>query len=1214
MIRTLILAIIWSTLSLTLIAEDPKQAELKKKPMYERTLMFFQKLNASNLKAKIKEFENKDDYESAINAAKDLLALRKRIQGDDHYEVKSLEQEIVALQKISDLTASERSTWRQMSSRWIEAKRIREASKYEEALVIEQEILDNNLKILGANHPEVAVSYNEIASLLNTQRKSDLAQQFNQKALDINRLALGEYHPKTAMSLSNLAFTHDLRGNMTAAQPLHEKALEIRRRVLGENHLDTANSYNNLAWNLTYQGKVTEAQQHYEKALDIRRRLLGESHTLTATSYSNVAFILQTKGNATEAYLLHQKSLDITRRLLGEKHPDTATSYNNVAFSLQSLGKTAEAHPLFEKALEIRRISFGEGNPETAVCYNNVAANLITQGKVAEAQHLLEKALDIFLKIEGESHPNTLLCFNNVALNLHAFGKLTAAQQILKKVLDIRRRVLGESHPDTAFSYYNLASNLTEQRNLTEAQPLFVKALGIHRRLLGENHPTTAQIYGGLAKNLLTQDKLVESLSLHQKALNIHLRVLGESHRLTVNSYEGLASNLIALKERKKAHMILTRAVRAFEGMRVKLASGIDRGNIQTNNPRVLTAAIEATDRPISAWINIEAALARGLLDQQVYETFLTQTEKEKLQDARNRLASTEPRILKLVTRLNRSNTDEHELEQLLKQRSTLEDTITSSSTLESERAVASSEQIQTALPADAVLLLWVDVSGNGGVEEHFACVVRSTSEPKWVRLPGMGADGKWTKDDLHLPSQLRDELSKEFPSQSTIESLAKKLHAQRIVPVLKHLDGVKTLYVVGVHEMAGIPVELMTDQFTISYVPSGTYLARLKDQPKPMGTQFLALGDAIYETEKAKVKTSTELPPGGILITQVIPMSAADKAGLQVGDVILKYGEIEITKLEDLQKATAGTKAEKVSLTIWREGRPKPFTTDIAAGRMGVVLDLEPAPVAIANRRKTEAMLASIRGGEWGDLPGTRVETNRLKQLFGDNAKVFTDGNASEQTLESLRKSGDLSKYRYLHFATHGEGNNVKAFESSLILSQDNLPKELMPKAGEPFLNGQLSAREVLDHWKLNAELVTLSACETAIGKSGGGDGLLGFAQAFLTAGARSVCLSLWQVDDIATALLMSRFYENLLGKREGLSKPMGKAAALDEAKRWLRNLSQEEVDKIYAQYSKDVERRSRGIGIELKKGKIQPMQPKEKPFAHPMFWAAFILIGDPD
>src|SRR5207247_1857629 len=81
-------------------------------------------------------------------------------------------------------------------------------------------------------------------------------------------------------------------------------------------------------------------------------------------------------------------------------------------------------------------------------------------------------------------------------------------------------------------------------------------------------------------------------------------------------------------------------------------------------------------------------------------------------------------------------------------------------------------------------------------------------------------------------------------------------------------------------------------------------------------------------------------------------------------------------------------------------------------------------------------------------------------------------------------------------------------------------------------------------NEWRggIDADLVVLSACETGLGKDAGGDGLLGFAQAFLSAGARSVVLSRWQVDDVATALLMVRFYQNLLGKREGLKKPLGR------------------------------------------------------------------------
>jgi CHAT domain-containing protein len=114
-------------------------------------------------------------------------------------------------------------------------------------------------------------------------------------------------------------------------------------------------------------------------------------------------------------------------------------------------------------------------------------------------------------------------------------------------------------------------------------------------------------------------------------------------------------------------------------------------------------------------------------------------------------------------------------------------------------------------------------------------------------------------------------------------------------------------------------------------------------------------------------------------------------------------------------------------------------------------------------------------------------------------------------------------------------------------------------------------------------------------------------------------VCLSLWKVDDAATVLLMDRFYQNLLGKREGLAKPMGKAASLDEAKRWLRNLSGEEALTLTAKLTKGAARSTRGKDevLNLVVPSTDPKAPPAKdtvPFANPKYWAAFVLIGDPN
>jgi CHAT domain-containing protein len=109
-------------------------------------------------------------------------------------------------------------------------------------------------------------------------------------------------------------------------------------------------------------------------------------------------------------------------------------------------------------------------------------------------------------------------------------------------------------------------------------------------------------------------------------------------------------------------------------------------------------------------------------------------------------------------------------------------------------------------------------------------------------------------------------------------------------------------------------------------------------------------------------------------------------------------------------------------------------------------------------------------------------------------------------------------------------------------------------------------------------------------------------------------VVLSLWEVDDPSTALLMTRFYQNLLGKRSDLAKPLPKAEALREAKQWLRALPWAECKRLTAALSPG---ESRGPVVKRDKPVVPPSGSAEHdkpPYADPYYWAAFILLGDPE
>jgi CHAT domain-containing protein len=126
----------------------------------------------------------------------------------------------------------------------------------------------------------------------------------------------------------------------------------------------------------------------------------------------------------------------------------------------------------------------------------------------------------------------------------------------------------------------------------------------------------------------------------------------------------------------------------------------------------------------------------------------------------------------------------------------------------------------------------------------------------------------------------------------------------------------------------------------------------------------------------------------------------------------------------------------------------------------------------------------------------------------------VTLDGAAAS---EAAVKSQPLADFRVIHLAAHGVSDEMDPDRTALVFA-----------AGSESEDGLWQAREIR-RTRLNADVVVLSACETGTGRLQGQEGVMNLARAFLTAGAKSVVASLWDVDDRSTATLMESFYEHL-------------------------------------------------------------------------------------
>ena len=187
-----------------------------------------------------------------------------------------------------------------------------------------------------------------------------------------------------------------------------------------------------------------------------------------------------------------------------------------------------------------------------------------------------------------------------------------------------------------------------------------------------------------------------------------------------------------------------------------------------------------------------------------------------------------------------------------------------------------------------------------------------------------------------------------------------------------------------------------------------------------------------------------------------------------------------------------------------------------VATARLAHAARDEKTTGADAVRSASEVGLGDLRR-----LRFSRQEADEITRLANNTLKLEA---VDFQANRTLATSPELSQYRIVHFATHGLINNTHPELSGVVLS-------LVDETGRPQ-NGFLRLYD-LYNLKLSADLVVLSACQTALGKEIRGEGLIGLTRGFMYAGAPRVVASLWQIDDRATAEFMKRFYEGMLGQK---------------------------------------------------------------------------------
>jgi CHAT domain-containing protein/Tfp pilus assembly protein PilF len=212
----------------------------------------------------------------------------------------------------------------------------------------------------------------------------------------------------------------------------------------------------------------------------------------------------------------------------------------------------------------------------------------------------------------------------------------------------------------------------------------------------------------------------------------------------------------------------------------------------------------------------------------------------------------------------------------------------------------------------------------------------------------------------------------------------------------------------------------------------------------------------------------------------------------------------------------------------------------------------------ALGNRSKELAKFVKM-DAELQPLPEAAAQVRALGLLYGPQlSKVLTDSAAREELVKERS-----ARYRILHLATHGILNDVSPMYSHVLLSQT---------PGKPDEDGLLEAWEMMN-LNLNADLVVLAACETARGRAGAGEGMIGMSWALFVAGCPRTVVSQWKVEASSTTALMVEFHKRFKTRYRGTQPAVSTAEAMRQAA-------------------------------------LKVMRNPE--YVHPFYWGGFVVVGD--
>lgn len=911
------------------------------------------------------------------------------------------------------------------------------------------------------------------------------------------------------------------RGDHRTAAALLEREVDAMRRAHGDDDPQTLGLMGDLADVYLALGRIGEALPLAERTAERSLVALERGHPDTLAAMGRLAQLLQLGGRGDDAIGWSERALALAREVRGHESLPALDAMTTLANRYTNAGRFGEALALEQQALALgRRLRF-ENHPDTLVAMGNLASTYRRLGRFEDAAELEQQVLRQFERSQGERADVTLIAMNNLGGTYAALGRHDEAAALHEKVLKARTASRGERHPDTLGAMLNLAGDLQSLGRLPEALALAERARTLTGQALGERHPTSLAALDLLADLLRATGRPAEALPLRERQLALSTELHGPQHPATLAAVGALAFELALAGRLREATRLTDRYVDGAEHQRTLPGlAAEDRRALFASHAQVyrLFSVFNALDGDTPrGWRLAELGKARSLLDSMTAQ--------------RAARAGVLPPA------------DRAALDALVRQLGELDQRLALAPTLEARQALEPSrlalvrqlETLQAALrdrhPKYARLsdVRVVDAARLPGLVPADAIAISYLVDKDWVCAWLVGPDG--------VPA---------FVDLGSIPNLA------QLVTIARR----------GAERDGPLALALAADGQRAWRLANGGFVLRPAAQAPPPGAVELTdatqvnglLGQRLLLPLEQRLQGRRRwiISPDGplaLLPFELLPFGGAHRTVLDVADVHLTQ-----------------------SLSVFALGRELQAQYEQAGPRRALLAmghaQYRPVPERVRERRRA-GLAPALRGlvgqvglvgleqldGLWEPLPGTEREVKAVARLFPGASSVYLGEQATEQQLQALNAAGALRGYRYLLLSAHGYVSHEQPALSAIVLGLTRRT---------PQADGYVTAAE-WPAYDLRSDVAVLSACETALGRVVGGEGVMGLPFALFVAGNVNTVLTLWAVDDDATVSFVTRLFARL-------QKGQPAAQALADTKRELA---------------------------------------RDRRWSHPRFWAPFVLVG---